>query len=128
MNTKEKIEVMQAYLDGELVQLRRGQEWLDWDQEEDGEPFWNWDLDKWRIKPKEVVKPSIDWSHVSPKYKYLAMDRNGDVYLYTNKPVCDVECGEWDSSGGGLTDAASFTSFEAPEDVEWSESLVERPK
>ena len=128
MNTKEKIEVMQAYLEGKVVQIRYGQEWIDWDSEEFGEPEWCWDSDEWRIKPKEVVKPSIDWSHVSPKYKYLAMDRGGDVYLYTHQPVRDAVDKMWTCIGGGWVSAENFASLEVSHEVEWEKSVVERPE
>lgn len=95
MNTKGKIEVMQAYLDGKTVQIFYEERWHDWEPEENGEPVWCWGSDQWRIKPKEVVKPSINWDHVAPEYKYLAMDKDGGVYLYTSKPEHIMEFGTW---------------------------------
>ena len=35
---------------------------------------------------KSVTKPSIDWSHVSSEYNYLAQDSNGDGYLCGKSP------------------------------------------
>lgn len=128
MNTKEKIEVMQAYLEGKVVQIHYGQEWIDWDSEECGEPEWCWDSDEWRIKPKEVVKPSIDWGHVSPRYKYLAVDWDGDVYLYTRHPVRDAVDKMWACREGDCVSAENFASLEVSHEVEWEESLVERPE
>lgn len=40
----------------------------------------------YRIAP---TKPSIDWSHVHPNYKYLATDSDGDSYLYPRRPEFD---------------------------------------
>ena len=37
---------------------------------------------------KSVTKPSIDWSHVSSEYNYLAQDSNGDGYLCGKEPLC----------------------------------------
>ncbi len=57
MNTKEKIEVMQAHLDGEIVEFNMGVMWEEllaidprWD------PRWDWANIKYRIKPKEKTK------------------------------------------------------------------------
>ena len=51
MNTKEKIEVMQAWDAGEPLQIKDyNDEWLDFPT--DSEPTWNWDNCDYRIKPK----------------------------------------------------------------------------
>jgi hypothetical protein len=52
MTTKEKIAVMQAYLDGRPIQLRcnggNGGHWADLLSE----PMWTWGQDRYRIKPE----------------------------------------------------------------------------
>ena len=35
---------------------------------------------------KKVTKPSIDWDHVAPKYKYLSEDSDGIAFLYDGEP------------------------------------------
>lgn len=50
MNTKEKIAVMNAYLDGKKIQYMDYKTWLDWDYEE--EPYLDWDSCDYRIKPE----------------------------------------------------------------------------
>lgn len=52
MTTKEKIAVMQAYLDGKKIQLaiKNKEDWEDYDT---GEPVWDWTCFDYRIKPEE---------------------------------------------------------------------------
>lgn len=84
-------------------------------------PMWD-PHTQYRIKQ---TKPSIDWSQVSPEYKWLARDSSSLCgYLYKNKPHKD--CGAWDSSGG-CSKAGVFASYR-PGTCDWEESLVERPE
>lgn len=80
---------------------------------------------KYRIKP---TKPSIDWSHVHPNFKYLARDESGSVYLYTVKPyTLNMKWdGQWNSKGGDICGASSHSSLIVG-NCHWSDSLVERP-
>ena len=74
---------------------------------------------------KAVTKPSIDWNHVSEDFKYLAMDADGESYLYTDKP----RQGEWRwrwASSPRLAPAFHFASFTSGT-CDWRDSLVERP-
>lgn len=50
MNTKEKIEVMQAWEDGKTVQAYWDKQWQDLDSKQ--EPIWNWGDNIFRIKPE----------------------------------------------------------------------------
>lgn len=77
-------------------------------------------LFEYRIKP---TKPSINWGHVDPRYKYLARDENGNVYLYTEEPVKCVHI--WDSDGGMACRADSHITLTVG-NCDWTESLVER--
>ena len=78
--------------------------------------------------PVEVVKvatkPSIDWSHVSPEYNYLAQDKNGDGYLCGKEPSRHTSA--WDMESPYLS-ATTFTSYE-PGSCDWKVSLVKRPE
>ena len=72
---------------------------------------------------KATVKPSIDWSHVSPEYNYLAQDANGDGYLCGKEPLCHRTA--WDMESPYLS-ATTFTSY-VPGTCVWKDSLVKRP-
>ena len=72
---------------------------------------------------KAITKPSIDWSHVSEDFKWLAMDEDGESYLYSGKP----SLGEWQwRSILRLAVADHFSSF-TPGTCDWRDSLVKRP-
>lgn len=121
-STKEKIEVMQAFLDGKPVEWNDGR---DWRPMKTPNPTWSWLHYDYRIKS---AKPdSIDWDHVSPTLKYMARDEDGKTYLYAQKP-CHYKGmkQEWAHPGGRFVDAELFTSYKRG-DVDWEDSLVIRP-
>ena len=72
---------------------------------------------------KAVTKPTIDWSHVSPEYNYLAQDANGDGYLCGKNPHRKNTAWTMESP---YIRATTFTSYE-PGGCDWKDSLVERP-
>ena len=72
---------------------------------------------------KSVTKPSIDWSHVSEDFQYLAMDSSGVCYLYSGKPSQGE--GQW-VTNMLCTPANRFASF-IPGTCDWRDSLVKRP-
>ena len=72
---------------------------------------------------KSVTKPSIDWSHVSPEYNYLAQDENGDGYLCSKNPHRKNTAWTMESP---YIRATTFTSF-IPGTCDWKDSLVKRP-
>ena len=72
---------------------------------------------------KSVTKPSIDWSHVSPEYNYLAQDSNGEGYLSSKEPSCHTY--SWSMETPYIR-ATTFTSYE-PGACDWKDSLVKRP-
>ena len=73
---------------------------------------------------KATTKPSIDWSHVSPEYNYLAQDMNGDGYLCGKQPSHHTSA--WDMESPYLS-ATAFTSY-VPGTCDWEDSLVKRPE
>ena len=50
--TKEMIEVMQAYLDGEKIEVGYNGVWVDIDM-----PEWSWGIRDYRVKPKKSYVP-----------------------------------------------------------------------
>lgn len=59
MTTKEKIAVMQAWLDGKTIQYKDKdeKEWLTWDESSTFEPVWAWIELDYRIKPEPKIRP-----------------------------------------------------------------------
>jgi hypothetical protein len=102
---------------GGPYELYDGPGWSEW------HPMWI-NAATYRVKPQPLTKPSIDWSHVAPEYKWLARDENGDVFVYAGQP--SAYDGIWKCVGGHrMTDVfASCT----PGTCDWRDSLVERPE
>ena len=75
---------------------------------------------------KAITKPSIDWSHVSEEFQYLAMNKDGMHLLFAEEPTKgDVE---WTAPAPYelYLLAEHFTSF-TPGTCDWKDSLVKRP-
>ena len=76
-----------------------------------------------------MTKPSINWDHVAPDYKWLARDSDGDAFLYMSEPHVDFEdheLGWWNTAGDAIHPAA-FASY-TPGTCDWKDSLVKRPE
>ena len=71
---------------------------------------------------KATIKPSIDWSHVSEDFQYLAMDEGGLHHLYVEKPELTTS---WITHRLYIY-AEHFASFSAGT-CHWRDSLVKRP-
>jgi hypothetical protein len=86
--TKEKIEVMQAFVDGKTVEvsrrsIRKGLEWFELPQNE--EPFWHWQDSDYRIKAGPKLRPwKLEEIPVGALMK-LKSDNDNLVYLITGK-------------------------------------------
>lgn len=116
----EKIAVMQAFDSGISIEFRN-KRFIGYDRwEYVKNPVWNWEQCEYRIVFK---KPSIDWSHVSPDYKYLAIDSDGDAFLYQEKPREGLSA--WINDSVCYISTDSFSSY-APGNCNWRDSLIER--
>lgn len=82
---------------------------------------WNFGAYHYSI-PK--VLPSIDWSQVSEKYKWLAVDEDGEAYLYSEQPSID---GDGWYGADCIAEADVFVSY-VPGTVDWKHSLVSRER
>lgn len=118
--TEDKIKVMQAYIDGRPIEYRNKSTDSWWSAPKI--PSWNWYEYDYRII---LIPYSINWEHVGPEFKYLAADKNGDVYLYTSEPSITAYDTYW-SDGGAQAHATAFVSLVIG-NVDWTKSLIERP-
>lgn len=97
---------------------------------EAGEGFFDCQSPLWlqyvvyRVKSQPLTKPSIDWSHVAPEFKWLARDQNGSGYIYRYAP--EIREKFWTYRIGGCLSAKFFASYR-PGTCDWRDSLVERP-
>ncbi len=121
---REAAKVMLAYADGAEIEWKDGDRW--------GycvgcELSFDWYGKDYRVKPR---KPSIDWDHVTPVFKWIAVDRIGAALIFISKPELTTDgfgnYMDWFSENGSFS-AKAFASFD-PGNCDWKDSLVERPK
>ena len=74
----------------------------------------------------KATKPSIDWTHVNEKFKWLAVDERGGAYVYENKPKIGV-ANFWCDLKGEFNQVNGLASY-VPGTCYWKDSLVERPQ
>lgn len=125
--TKKKIEIMQAFVDGKIIESRLIGDYDNWNSWGNGsdEPNWNWEYLEYRVK--ELTKPSIEWSHVSDKFNWMATDEDGETYLFENEPsLKNYDAAVWSNrENSEITRTNHFKSFK-PGDCDWKDSLVKR--
>lgn len=130
---REAANVMLAAANGKPIEFRnRSCESAEWQTpsvpvSENDAFFWNWYAYEYRIA---LIPDSIDWSHVNSRFKYMARDKNGDVFLYSDRPCLSSRIKiQWTGSKGDITNRIQiiFASYKQG-NVDWKDSLVERPK
>lgn len=86
---------------------------------------WN-PVTRYRIlpKPKVIVPPSIDWSHVQPIWKWLTQDKYETPLLFAEKP--EVFGNHW-GTGMRCVLGTHFASFK-PGKGDWKKLIVQRPE
>ena len=115
--TAEMIAVMQAYVDGKAIEVSHGGGPF---RVFNSDPCWTWSSYEYRIA---TIPDSINWDHVAPGWKWMARDEDGDVYLFTEKPILKSDV--WGSSGDAV--ALCLSSYTRGT-VDWQQSLVRRPE
>lgn len=121
--TQEKIEIMQAFVDGETIEfnLNDGASW--WSSNGSAEFTWNWEQNDYRIK--QLSPLIIPWDAIKPEYKWAAKDADGSVNLYRDKPHAGITTDRWFCQL-----PYAFTNallIQDPDNINWKDSLVERP-
>lgn len=81
-----------------------------------------WDDVTFRQAKPEPTKPSINWSHVSDEYNWLAQEESGTAVLHSTKPTKLATL--WYSPCA--SNAKPFRSY-IPGTCDWEDSLVMRP-
>lgn len=123
----EQIEVMKAALEGKpILAKHRGADSSQFEVRETPVFDWHWyDYDVY------TEKPSIDWSHVSPEYRWLFVTSHGEGVLAEEKPdlysQADIDTpGYWlVNPGNKFIEVEGFASYKRG-DCPWYDSLVER--
>lgn len=59
---------VRAWMDGDMVEVKSTAGW-----NPTYDPQW-WKEQQYRLAPKPLTKPSVDWSHVGEKWNWMATD------------------------------------------------------
>jgi hypothetical protein len=79
----------------------------------------------YRLMPKPATtKPSIDWTQIDPRFKYLTTDKDGKSFVYQDMPTWAID--EW-CNRQRLSEVNFLVSYVAGT-CDPKDSLVERPK
>lgn len=111
--TKEMIAVMQAFIDGKEIEVRHvmGVVWHLCD-----EPDWDWGQYDYHIRQ---IQDTIDKSHISSEYKFMARNQDGGVYVHTRYPETNGK--RWSSMHSARVTSPSYVRGS----TDWKESVVE---
>lgn len=108
------------WMDGHPIGRMTGGEWHECN------PVWYRDARYCVLpKPEPLVLPSIDWSHVAPKWTWLAQDSSGSAFIHERMPVTETST-VW-HGGGSFAHAMHFASFK-PGTGDWKKLIVQRPE
>ena len=81
----------------------------------------------YRRRPKPpLIVPDAVWRVLPEAYRWAAVDKNGDVNVYTLKPYVPADTNRW-CDLGSLVDITCFVGVEG-DPPRWRESLIKRPK
>ena len=113
LTREEQLDLFEYWLDGGKIEtLFCGESWL-----ENPSPAWFGGL----THRKAVTEDYIDWSQVSPEWRYMARDETGQPLLYVKEPSMDPN--NWLD----LAMSAPVTQSSYKEGtVGWQDSLVKR--
>ena len=121
---KQMIEVINAHREGKTIQYRiKGEEYdFGWIKlKKNVVPDFNFQEYEYRI----LIEPdSINWEHVLDEYKFMARNEDGSVSLFMYKP--EIYEDHWSDHLHWAPRAEIFKTYKKG-DVDWKDSLVERP-
>jgi len=79
----------------------------------------------YRTKPKQLIIP---WEHIKPEYKWAAMDKNREVFIFSDEPVKSEDYW-WTDSDKVDTTLSSIDVLDIKVDgIDWQHSLAQRPE
>ena len=135
LSREKQLELINAALDGHILEVMHtyeGSRWMLIFDDDDEDSLLSFDRNSiYRIKPVPLTKPSINWDHVHPDFKWMARDSDGSACVYEVMPYIDET--EWIVYTKGWkrlptwVKCEAFVSYEAGT-CEPKDSLVERPQ
>jgi hypothetical protein len=115
------VQVLLAKMQGVQVEYKRG---ADWCRAVPDSVSLN---TEYRIAPQSTPLPITRnmWRKISKKWKYAAMDKDGEVYFYINEPCADKYGGCWNDFSNEYCRSVLFFNIDG---INWRLSLTERPE
>lgn len=81
---------------------------------------------EYRIAPKPTPLITREmWAMIAPEWKWVAMDRDGEVYFYSDEPLISANGFSWTNCGGDYCDSVLAINTDS---INWERSLTERPE
>ncbi|WP_085165776.1 hypothetical protein [Gilliamella bombi] len=81
---------------------------------------------EYRIVPKPIPLITREmWAMIAPEWKWAAMDRDGEVYFYTDEPCISARGFGWANCGGDYCNSVLATNANS---TNWRLSLTKRPE
>ena len=81
---------------------------------------------KYRIAPQPTPLITREmWAMIAPKWKWAAMDGDGEVYFYTDEPCISTRDWMWTRGGGDCCNSVLAINTDS---INWETSLTERPE
>ena len=119
-------DLIKAWADGAEIQCHYGDYgWID-----NSYPHW-WEFNNYRIKPKEQKKLNIPWELIKPEFTQAAMDKNGEVFVFTQEEISFIATGRYwcfnDLYVGKHTIISESLTIDT-DGIDWKESLTLRPE
>lgn len=119
MTPEERRAIVEAWLsaDGAEVFHPHQEKWIVLDENYGIAGF-----NAYRTRPRQLVIP---WEHIKPEYKWAAMDADGEVYLYPEKPEDGGD--QWLPVEDDAIKANDVLNIDTT-GIDWRESLTARPE
>lgn len=117
LDRETQLAMFEAWLDGARIQGLAGT-WKDW-----GTPSWA-SRTLYRVRPEPLTLDSIDWSHVTPQWRFMARGVDGCAVIYQSLP--HIFGNYWKAPQGVGSYANVLASYRRGT-VDWRDSLVVRP-
>lgn len=81
---------------------------------------------QYRLKAKETSLPITPemWAMLDDQWQYAAMDDNGDIYIFTDRPDKRAIC--WAYGSGDVVEITQILKIDIT-GIDWATSLTKRP-